>query len=84
MVGVQAGAIFVDAEAEKYLRTILGNAQLPQDDVDEYTKSGIKDFEGFAKRAFRDGADEQKITIGSVRFNNSALNTRRGRMTLAG
>ncbi|KAF8606745.1 hypothetical protein BDV93DRAFT_488627 [Ceratobasidium sp. AG-I] len=81
---VQAGAIFVDVEAEKYLRTVLRNAQLSSDDVDEYTKSGIKDFEGFAKRAFRDVAEEQKITIGSVRFNSSALNTRRGRMTLTG
>ncbi|KAF8606746.1 hypothetical protein BDV93DRAFT_488628 [Ceratobasidium sp. AG-I] len=81
---VQAGAIFVDVDAEKYLRAVFCNAQLSSDDVDEYTKSGIKDFEGFAKRAFRDATEEHRITIGSVRFNNSALNTRRGRMTLPG
>ena len=66
------------------MHTVLRNAQLSSDDVDEYTKNGIRDFEGFAKRVFRGPAEEQRVTIGSVRFNNSALNTRRGRMTLAG
>ncbi|KAF8594081.1 hypothetical protein BDV93DRAFT_516060 [Ceratobasidium sp. AG-I] len=81
---VQAGAIFVDVEAEKYLRIILGKAQLSSADVEEYTKAGMKDFEGYAKRVFRDAAEEQKLTIGGVRFNNSAMNARRGRITLAG
>jgi hypothetical protein len=82
--GVQAGAIFVDAEAERYLRNALKNAQLSTEDVDEYTKAGIKDFEGFAKRAFRDTTTDQSITIAHSRFNNPALRTRRGRMTLPG
>ena len=52
--------------------------------MDEYMKNGIQDFEEFGKRTFRDASEDQVITIGGVRLNHSALNTRRGRMTLAG
>ncbi|KAG8717708.1 hypothetical protein FRC08_006900 [Ceratobasidium sp. 394] len=81
---VQAGAIFVDSEAEKYLRTTLRNAQVPQEDIEEYTKAGVKDFEAFAKRAFGDPAVDSSIAIAQSRFNNASIRTRRGRMTLPG
>ncbi|KAG8740464.1 hypothetical protein FRC10_004291 [Ceratobasidium sp. 414] len=81
---VQAGAIFVDSEADKYLRTTLRNAQVPEEDIEEYTKAGIKDFEGFAKRAFGDPTADSSIAIAHSRFNNSSIRTRRGRMTLPG
>ncbi|CAE6455149.1 unnamed protein product [Rhizoctonia solani] len=81
---VQAGAIFVDFEAEKYLRRVLMNAGLNSEDVAEYTKAGVKDFEGFAKRAFKDEAAEQSIAVAHTRFNNTAIRARRGRMTLSG
>ncbi|KAG9103549.1 hypothetical protein FRC06_010034 [Ceratobasidium sp. 370] len=81
---VQAGAIFVDSEAEKYLRTTLRNAQVSEEDIEEYTKTGIKDFESFAKRAFGDPTADSSISIAHSRFNNSSLRTRRGRMTLPG
>lgn len=82
--GVQAGAIFVDAAAENYLRKALTNAGLDSSDVDEYTKAGVKDFEGFAKRAFSDETKEHSIAIAHSRFNNTSIKTRRGRMTIPG
>ncbi|KAB5590692.1 Heat shock protein HSP70 [Ceratobasidium theobromae] len=81
---VQAGAIFVDFEAERHLRKTLGGGGLSQADIDEYTKTGIKDFEGFAKRAFQNETTDQSIKIGPSRFTNAAIGTRRGRMTLPG
>ncbi|KAB5593091.1 Heat shock protein HSP70 [Ceratobasidium theobromae] len=82
--GVQAGAIFVDFEAEKYLRRTLSGAGLPPEDVDDYTKAGIKQFEAFAKRIFQDETVEDSVTIAHSRFNNTSIRTRRGRMTLSG
>ncbi|CAE6537653.1 unnamed protein product [Rhizoctonia solani] len=81
---VQAGAIFVDFEVEKFLRRTLTGAGLSSDDVMEYTKEGVKDFEGFAKRAFRDETAEHSISIAGARFNNTSIRIRRGRMTLSG
>lgn len=81
---MQAGAIFVDAAAERYLHTTLANAGLIDSDVKECTKTGIKDFEGFAKRAFSDETKDYSVAIAHSRFNNPTINTRRGRMTLLG
>ncbi|QRW20294.1 hypothetical protein RhiXN_09269 [Rhizoctonia solani] len=81
---VQAGAIFVDFEAEKYLRRTMTGAGLSSEDVIEYTKTGVKDFEMFTKRAFKDETAEQSIAIAKTRFNNTAIRARRGRMALSG
>ncbi|CUA72499.1 Heat shock 70 kDa protein 12B [Homo sapiens] [Rhizoctonia solani] len=81
---VQAGAIFVDFEAEKYLRRTFSGAGLSSEDVVEYSKAGVKDFENFAKRAFRDETTEQSVGVAHTRFNNSAIRARRGRMTISG
>ncbi|CAE6415064.1 unnamed protein product [Rhizoctonia solani] len=81
---VQAGAIFVDFEAEKYLRRTLVNAGLNSEDVEEYTKVGVKDFEGFAKREFKDETTEKSVAIAQTRFINTAIRVRRGRMALSG
>ncbi|CAE7193333.1 unnamed protein product [Rhizoctonia solani] len=81
---VQAGAIFVDFEAEKFLHQTMTDAGLDPDDVAEYTKTGVKDFESFVKRAFKDETPDQSIVIAHTRFNNTAIRARRGRMTLSG
>ncbi|KAG8732572.1 hypothetical protein FRC11_012525 [Ceratobasidium sp. 423] len=81
---VQAGAIFVDLEAEGYLRRTLSSVGLDQDEVKDYTKAGMKDFEIGAKRAFQDEESDQNITVGNSRFNNTSIRVRRGRMTLPG
>ncbi|KDN48293.1 hypothetical protein RSAG8_02885, partial [Rhizoctonia solani AG-8 WAC10335] len=83
---VQAGAIFVDFEAEKFLRRTLAGAGLNSDDDDvaDYTKAGVKDFESFAKRAFKDETAEQSVGVAHTRFNNTAIRARRGRMAISG
>ncbi|KAJ1303451.1 hypothetical protein OPQ81_011640 [Rhizoctonia solani] len=81
---VQAGAIFVDFEAEKFFRRTLASAGLSREDVADYTKTGVKDFENFAKRAFHDEAAEQSVAVAHTRFNNTAIRARRGRLTLSG
>ncbi|KAG8740461.1 hypothetical protein FRC10_004288 [Ceratobasidium sp. 414] len=81
---VQAGAIFVDAAAKKYLQEVLRNADLPPEDVEEYVTRGVKDFECNAKRAFRDITVDQSIEIAGTRFNNPSIRTRRGRMNISG
>jgi hypothetical protein len=81
---VQAGAIFVDRSAKNYLEQVLIGAGLSSADVEEYVDRGVKDFENNAKRAFRDITVDQTIEIAGNRFNNAAIRTRRGRMTLTG
>ncbi|CAE7125177.1 unnamed protein product [Rhizoctonia solani] len=81
---VQAGAIFVDLEAERHLRKILSSVGLSEEDIKDYTKAGMKDFEAGAKRGFQDEAADQYITVGNSRFNNSSIRARRGRLTLSG
>lgn len=83
-IGVQAGAIFVDFEAERYLRRTLAQAGLPKSDVDEYTKAGVQEFEAHAKRTFHDKTAECYVVIAHSRFNNNSIGTRRGRMSLPG
>ncbi|KAG8727547.1 hypothetical protein FRC11_012944, partial [Ceratobasidium sp. 423] len=70
---VQAGAIFVDLEAERYLRRALSSVGLDRDEVKDYTKVGMKDFEIGAKRAFQDEESDQNITVGNSRFNNTSI-----------
>ncbi|CAE6478927.1 unnamed protein product [Rhizoctonia solani] len=81
---VQAGAIFVDFEVEKFLRKTLANIGLSPDDIADYTKAGVKDFESFAKRAFKDETAEQSVAVAHTRFNNASIRARRGRMTMSG
>jgi hypothetical protein len=81
---VQAGAIFVDAAAGSYLRSSLTGAGVHDDDVDEYSKAGIKDFESHAKRAFSNEAKDYSIAIARSRFNVSSIRIHRGHMKLPG
>ncbi|KAG8744263.1 hypothetical protein FRC11_013538, partial [Ceratobasidium sp. 423] len=81
---VQAGAIFVDTEVEKYLGRTLTDAGVSPEDVEGYTRTGVKDFEGFAKRAFCDETAEYSVLLSHSRFNNHEIRMRRGRMALSG
>ncbi|CAE6372170.1 unnamed protein product [Rhizoctonia solani] len=81
---VQAGAIFVDFEMEKYLETTLKSAALDPEDVEFYTSTGVKDFECFAKRAFRSKSTEYAVLVADSRFSKPAIQTRRGRMMVPG
>ncbi|KAG8682041.1 hypothetical protein FRC08_015223, partial [Ceratobasidium sp. 394] len=81
---VQAGAIFVDKAAKIHLQKALRGAGIPALEVEEYISRGVKDFEGSAKRAFRDTSTDQSIEIAGTRFNNATIKVRRGRMTLTG
>ncbi|CAE6440499.1 unnamed protein product [Rhizoctonia solani] len=81
---VQAGALFIDKAAEKYLRKILHEAELSEEDIEEYATRGVKDFELHSKRAFKDVATDQSIEIAGTRYNNTTIRARRGRITLQG
>ncbi|KAG9103544.1 hypothetical protein FRC06_010029 [Ceratobasidium sp. 370] len=81
---VQAGAIFVDAAAEKYFQTVLRNISLSREDIQDYTARGVKDFEKVSKRNFRDETEDCVVEIAGPRFSNSSIRARRGRMTIPG
>ncbi|CAE7162684.1 unnamed protein product [Rhizoctonia solani] len=81
---VQAGAIFVDFEMEKYLESTLAKAELDPEDVEFYTKTGLKDFESYAKKNFRSKAVEYAVMVADSRFSNPAIHVRRGRMMVPG
>lgn len=81
---VQAGGIFIDAAAEKYLCEMFRKARLSPDEIEEYRARGVKDFELHAKRSFRDIVTDQSVEIAGIRFNDSRIQARRGHISLPG
>ncbi|CAE6537632.1 unnamed protein product [Rhizoctonia solani] len=81
---VQAGAIFIDKSARKYLCTMLREAGLPPQEIDDYAAHGVKDFELYSKRGFKDTNADQNIEIAWLTYNNPAIRVRRGQLTLEG
>ncbi|CAE6539034.1 unnamed protein product [Rhizoctonia solani] len=81
---VQAGALFIDKSAEKYLRKIFKEAGLSEEDIEEYATRGVKDFELHSKRGFKDATTDPSIEIAGTRYNNTAIRARRGRITFQG
>ncbi|CAE6533623.1 unnamed protein product [Rhizoctonia solani] len=79
-----AGTIFIDLELEKFLRKKLEGAGLNPDDVAEYAKAGVKDYDSLAKQAFTDETTDQWIQIAPTRLNNASIGVRRGGMTIPG
>ncbi|KAG8739178.1 hypothetical protein FRC10_006069 [Ceratobasidium sp. 414] len=84
---VQAGAVFVDLECEKHLAGVLNRIGLDDDERNDYLRSGIKDFESSAKRAFGSaGPDgellEHRIDMG-CRLQRPEFKIRHGAITLS-
>ncbi|CAE6412712.1 unnamed protein product [Rhizoctonia solani] len=81
---IQAGSTLVGLEVEKFLRKSLENIGLPADRVADYTRAGVEDFGHYTARCFKDETSVYSIAFTSSRFNNPAINTRRGRMMIPG
>ncbi|GAB1520866.1 hypothetical protein RhiTH_003955 [Rhizoctonia solani] len=81
---VQAGAIFVNAAAEQHIQRTLTSANLPSEDVADYSKRGIQDFEKNLKRQFAGSADSKTVEVAGTRTNYPAIGIRRGHMSLSG
>ncbi|KAG8737707.1 hypothetical protein FRC10_007906 [Ceratobasidium sp. 414] len=81
---VQAGAIFVDSAAERYIQNVLKDIPMGSEDIQDSTARGVQDFENVAKRSFCDVSEEKMIEVAGTRFNNPSAGIRRGRMTIAG
>ncbi|CAE7156717.1 unnamed protein product [Rhizoctonia solani] len=69
---------------KRYLETALAKTELNTEDTEFYTKTGVKDFESYAKRNFRSKSAECTVIVADSRFNNPDIKTRRGRMTIPG
>ncbi|KAG9097686.1 hypothetical protein FRC06_007290 [Ceratobasidium sp. 370] len=80
---VQAGAIFVDDAAERYLRLQFENAGLDEDDVDTYTRDGLDHFISFVKPNFNGTEETLDIKVGKRKLNLPSINVQGGRMKLA-
>ncbi|KAG8753216.1 hypothetical protein FRC11_007606 [Ceratobasidium sp. 423] len=80
--GVQAGAIYVDRAAQAYMETAYKRAELSDTQNSMYCKAGIRDFEAFAKRTFRNRADGY-VNIGNMLYTAGSAGVRRGRMTIS-
>ncbi|CAE6368516.1 unnamed protein product [Rhizoctonia solani] len=83
-VSIGAGAVFINHALEQYLHRLLSTSGLSQEDVLEYTKQGVSDFEQSAKRHFEDENREYSIQLTGFRFNNSSIGVRRGLLRLPG
>jgi len=80
---VQAGAVFVDLECEKYLTGVMNELGLPKEERDDYLRIGVKDFESSAKKAFDSAEKEHRVDLG-CRLVRPDLKIRRGAITLSG
>ncbi|GAB1528561.1 hypothetical protein RhiTH_011755, partial [Rhizoctonia solani] len=71
---IQAGGILVNMKFEEYLHTKLKTLGLSTDQVEEFTMTGVEDFENFAKRNFGN-SDSDRPSINpnhaSVRIANT-------------
>ncbi|KAJ1303482.1 hypothetical protein OPQ81_011669 [Rhizoctonia solani] len=81
---VQAGAIFVNATAEQFIQKTLREAALPQEDVMDFAKRGVQDFEKALKRQFAGALDAKSVEVAGNRINYPGVGIRRGHMSLKG
>ncbi|KAF8311672.1 uncharacterized protein EI90DRAFT_3138173 [Cantharellus anzutake] len=83
---VQAGGIFVDKVAAQYFlhRFAAKRAKLDENAQIEFVKEAVEDFEGNAKRAFKNSENGAYVRVGSTQVTIGAAGVRRGRMALDG
>ncbi|KAF8593962.1 hypothetical protein BDV93DRAFT_189709 [Ceratobasidium sp. AG-I] len=81
---IQAGGALVDAAVEKYLKGVLRDAGLGDEDISDYTTQGVRYFSDHVKMSFHDATARCTIEITKSRFNNPSIKARRGRMELPG
>ncbi|KEP47397.1 heat shock 70 kDa protein 12A [Rhizoctonia solani 123E] len=80
---VQAGGIFVDEVAKSYMQTALHTAGVTdEEDIAEYLKVGIRDFEAGVKRLFSNEMKDYFIKLGDRRVSFPSASVRRGNMVL--
>jgi len=80
---IQAGGIFIDQEAESYLRRFLTPSGLRQEDIEVYVERGVEEFEKTVKRDFSGDEDTRLIIAIADRYNNTHLGVKRGRVQLS-
>jgi uncharacterized protein YfcZ (UPF0381/DUF406 family) len=80
---IQAGAIFVNHQAEAYFKQIFRDADYDEEDIKEFTHQAVESFES-RKRAFVSSDDEMMIEVGGHRLSDPAIGIRRGIKKLPG
>ncbi|KAF8593330.1 kinase-like protein [Ceratobasidium sp. AG-I] len=81
---VQAGAVFVNSECEKYLAQVLSDLKLDEGDQSDFLKRGIMNFEDTAKKEFHEIDSHHQVELAGHRFSRPEAGIRRGRITLEG
>ncbi|KAG8731228.1 hypothetical protein FRC11_004684 [Ceratobasidium sp. 423] len=71
---IQAGGLYVDAAVQQYLRRIFVRAELPDEDIDEYTEIGVNAFEQSPKRLYSDESDNLRDIVRSIDEQVRGLN----------
>jgi hypothetical protein len=84
LLGVQAGAIFVDQIAKAHFRRIFSNAGFRGDELKEKVDEATSNFESDTKKEFKDASDAKSIKVGRHSFSNLSLGVRKGKMVLTG
>jgi hypothetical protein len=80
---VQAGGIFVNQEAEKFVSAELSRAKVSDSDITPISE--VREQFEMAKMNFADPRkDEIKLRVGMGRMNLTNINVKRGLLTLSG
>ena len=83
ILGIQAGSLFINKEARKWIESTFQQANIPEDRIETAMESFGEEFE-IAKRDFVDPSEDVFISLGDRSLSDSKLNMRRGVLTLPG
>lgn len=82
MIGIQAGSIFVDDAASRYISGIISRAANSGNSIDIDKDEALHDFSNYVKPSFTGTEDTLSLKVGSRRLNRPQLSINGGRMKL--
>ncbi|KAF8597346.1 hypothetical protein BDV93DRAFT_596743 [Ceratobasidium sp. AG-I] len=79
---IQAGSIFVDAKAERYIKRLIGRASASGDNIDVDTEHARREFSMHVKPGFSGSEESLSVKVGNRRLNRPQMGIGGGRMKL--
>ncbi|KAL5632485.1 hypothetical protein ACGC1H_005438 [Rhizoctonia solani] len=81
---VQAGAIFIDKQAELYLRRYFAGTSLSENTMEAYVTAGLYDFEYREKLRFGGAATDLRIKVAESSLRDDKIGIRSGKLKVYG
>lgn len=82
MTGIQAGSIFVDDAAGRYINILISRAATSGSSVDIDVEEALYDFSNYVKPSYIGTEESLTIKVGARRLNRPEMGITGGRMKL--